>query len=98
MSNKLIIVTSGYGGNTRRPFVQIESEELDRPLQISPEEARQLALNLLQASEAADQDEFLVRFSQDRLGLDIKDAAVILSLYREFRSERNSNAPKKNST
>jgi len=58
----VIMVTSGYGGNTRQPFVEIKTDKLKAPLQLSPEEARDLALNLLQAAEAAEQDAFIFEF------------------------------------
>lgn len=59
---KVINVSSGYGGNTRQPFVTIETEKLIKPLQLYPEEARDLARNLLEAAEAAEQDAFIFEF------------------------------------
>lgn len=59
---KMINVTSGFGGNTRQPFVEINAEKLKGPMQLSPEEARDLAANLLQAAEAAEQDAFIFEF------------------------------------
>ena len=85
---KTILCSSGYGANTRRPFVQIESEDLDRPLQLSPEEAQDLALNLLQAAEAALTDGFLVEYATKIIGVDRSAAAGWLVEYREFRDQR----------
>jgi len=82
-----ILVSSGYGGNTRKPFVMMEAEALDRPMQLSPAEARDLALNLLQAADAAEGDAFLVEFFRKELGQDDKVAASILHQYREFRKK-----------
>lgn len=91
MSNKpkekMILVTSGFGANTNQPYVQIESEDLDKPLQISPGEARALGLNLLQAAEAAETDGFLVGFFR-KLDTDRRYVAVILQEFREYRKER----------
>lgn len=35
-----IYVTSGYGANSRQPFVEIKADKLKEPMQLSPEEAR----------------------------------------------------------
>ena len=50
MKLNVINVTSGYGGNTRQPFVEIKAKQIKEPMQLLPEEARDLALNLLQAA------------------------------------------------
>lgn len=83
MAGKLILVSSGFGSKHRLPFVVIESEDLDKPLQISPEDARNLAMNLLRAAEAADTDAFLVDFMKDSL-----DPQQIATLLYEFRNAR----------
>ena len=83
MGEKTILVSSGFGSKARKPFVVIESEDLDKPLQISPDDARNLAMNLLRAAEAADTDAFLVDFMKDTL-----DPQQIASLLYEFRNAR----------
>lgn len=85
---KMILVTSGYGANTNQPFVQVEAEELDRPLQMSPNEARALAVNLLEAADAAETDGYLVGFFRDELKQDRQGIAVILSNFRKYRRQR----------
>jgi hypothetical protein len=86
---KNILVSSGYGGNTREPFVEIKMDyPKDHPLQIHPDEARQLAMNLLEAAEAADTDSFLFEFVSKDLNTGDKAAAGILMEYRKFRDER----------
>lgn len=94
MSNKwkTINVTSGYGGNTRQPFVQIQMEyPKDHPLQLAPEEARDLAANLLQAAEAADQDAFIFEFHRDLMKGDENIAANMLIQFRKWRDEHGQN-------
>jgi hypothetical protein len=59
---QMFLVSSGYGGNTKRPFVQLQHPSIDRPLTISPNEARALALNLMECADAAETDGFLVEF------------------------------------
>ena len=64
---KNILVSSGYGGNTKKPFVMIEGDSIDEAIQMSPIEARDLALNLLQCADAAESDAFIVEFTQNEL-------------------------------
>lgn len=80
-----ILVSSGYGGNTRKPFVMIEADEIDQPIQLSPAEARDLAVNLLQAAEAAEGDAFIVEFTTRQLKSDVQHARVLLLEFRKFR-------------
>ncbi len=88
-----IEVSSGYGDNTREPFVQIEMEyPKDHPLQLHPDEARDLAANLLQAAEAADQDAFIFEFTSRELhGGDMVGANILME-FRKFREERKGKA------
>jgi hypothetical protein len=91
MSDKwrVIKVTSGFGGNTREPFVQVEMDyPKDHPLQLHPDEARDLAANLLQAAEAADGDQFMFEFVSKELHAGDNAGANILLEYRKFRNER----------
>lgn len=83
MTDKLILVSSGFGSKARKPFVVIESEDLDKPFQISPDDARKLAMNLLRAAEASDTDAFMVGFMKDSL-----DEQQIAALLYEFRNAR----------
>lgn len=82
-----IWVASGYGGNTRKPFVSMTVRDL-KPVQLSPEEARDLAGNLIACAEAADQDAFLVEWFQSEFDLPIERAAQILVRYRDARAAR----------
>jgi len=88
---KTINVTSGYGGNTHQPFVEIKTDKLKEPLQISPEEARDLAANLLQAAEAADQDAFIFEFHSSFIeGTPEEKRNVGASMLVEFRKWRDA--------
>jgi hypothetical protein len=90
---KTINVTSGYGHNTRQPFVQIQMEyPKDHPLQLEPNEARDLAANLLQAAEAAEQDAFIFEFHSTLGGeRDDKLGAGVLFQFREWRNKHGQN-------
>jgi hypothetical protein len=85
-----IMVTSGYGGNSRQPFVEIKTDKLKAPLQLSPEEARDLALNLLSAAEASEQDAFIVEFHSAFIeGSEVEKRNVGASMLIEFRKWRD---------
>lgn len=88
---KTINVTSGFGGNTRQSFVQINIDKLKEPLQISPEEARDLASNLLQAAEAAEQDAFIFEFHSEFIeGTAEEKKNVGASMLIEYRKWRDA--------
>ena len=88
---KTINVTSGYGGNTRQPFVEIKADKLKEPLQLSPEEARDLGANLLQAAEAAEQDAFIFEFHSEFIeGTPQEKSNFGASMLVEFRKWRDA--------
>lgn len=95
MKLDLIKVTSGYGGNTHQPFVEIHTDKLKEPMQISPSEARDLARNLFEAAEASEQDAFIFEFhsglidgtEQERMSI----GANMLIEFRKFRDDHGQN-------
>ena len=87
MTDSSILVTAGYGANTKRPFVMMQSEAIDRPIQLSPAEARELASNLFQAAEAAEGDQLIVEFATDTLGFEVPEAAQLIIHMRELRKK-----------
>jgi len=88
---KTILVTSGYGGNTGQPFVEIKDDRLKAPMQLSPEEARDLALNLLEAAEASEQDAFIFEFHSGFIqGTESEKKNVGASMLIEFRKWRDA--------
>lgn len=76
-------VSSGYGGNTRRPFVRIEGPQL--PTTMDSSEARALALNLYEAAITAEADGLIVEFFTREIGTSQEEAAQILVRFREYR-------------
>lgn len=97
MKMRVINVTSGYGGNTRQPFVQVEMDyPKDHPLQLEPNEARDLAANLLQAAEAAEQDAFIFEFHSSLIeGTAKEKERVGANMLIEFRKWRNGHGQNK---
>lgn len=74
---------SGLGMNTKVPYVSLRHE--DFILQVSPKEAREIASNILQCAEAAEQDQFLFEWVKQAIKVNDQAAAVILKEYRDFR-------------
>jgi hypothetical protein len=87
-----LIVKSGYGGNTDKPFVEVESYRLDHPLQLSPADARGFALNLFEAADYAESEAFLMNFFKT-MGLSLSDSANILGEFRKYRTEHREDPP-----
>ena len=85
-----ISISSGYGGTSRRPYVQLVWGA--QVAQLSPDDARAHALRLLEVAEAAEQDAFLVEFAE-KIGIPLPKAAGLLKEFREWRSRRGSSDP-----
>lgn len=82
-------VSSGFGHNTQKPFVQMVIPRADWMTQMSPENARELALNLLTCADAAESDGFLVTFLRDTVGVDdMRTVASILVDFRKYRDQQ----------
>lgn len=81
-------VTNGFGHNTQQPFVQVLIERADFVTQMSPANARELALNLLEAAEAAESDGFLITFL--RKNIKVNDGHAIALVLLEFRKWRDA--------
>lgn len=91
-----VFVSSGYGGNTRLPFVEIEMPG-QKPLQFQADEARRIAHMILEAAETAEQDAFLFELVQKFLTDEnetearrLNIAAGMLQEFREWREERRN--------
>lgn len=76
-------VSSGYGANTKRPFVEIRAPKLR--VTMSSAEARALALNILEAAITAEADGLIVEFFTNEIGTGQPEAAAILQRFRQYR-------------
>lgn len=84
-------VSSGFGHNTQKPFVQVLIESADFVTQMPPEKARELALNLLTCADAAESDGFIVGFMKKAADVtDQRALATILVQFREYRDEQRN--------
>lgn len=93
-----ILVSTIYGYGSQKPIVEIrlpkpskKQPPLERErnlVQLSVEEARDLAMNILQAAESAIQDAFIVDFMTQRVGLEPNIVGQFLSDFRAMRRDR----------
>src|SRR5262245_43857143 len=67
-SEEQISISSGYGGNTHRPFVTLATTT--PAIQMDTATARSIAQQLLEAAQSAESDEFLFVFAMEQIGLD----------------------------
>jgi len=74
-------------GENQQPYVQIMLD--DKMAQLTPDEARSFALQLLIAAESAIGDAFLVHFMAEGIGggAKMEHAAALLHAFREYRSD-----------
>lgn len=80
-----IAISSGYGGSTHQPYVQILIHEADYVTQMAPATARAIAMNLLEAAAAAEGDGFMMHFMINRAGVNLDRAAMMLVDFRKWR-------------
>jgi hypothetical protein len=78
-------VSTGFGYRSQAPYVQVLIEAADFMTQMSPENARELAINLLCAAEAVEGDAFLVSFLRKKVGANDASIASILQDFRAWR-------------
>lgn len=74
------------------PFVQLFQD--DKIIcQFTPEQARDSAKNLLEATEAAEQDAFLLEFFGKKLRMPMDEVYGIVVEYRQWREARGKKGP-----
>jgi hypothetical protein len=79
-----VLISTILGAATSEAIVCIQIDDR-KPIQITAEDARSLALHLIQAAEAAEQDKFIFSFGK-RLGDNLDAAgAALLEEFRKFR-------------
>jgi hypothetical protein len=79
-------VSSGYGANTKRPFVAVQIGDR-KPYQWSPDEARRVAALLLECADAAEGDAFIVEWFTEKVGLELTQVGALLSDFRASREK-----------
>jgi hypothetical protein len=82
-----LVITSGYGADNQKPFVQLAYG--GAVLQLSPEQARQQAMYLFEAAEAAKTDALFYEFVQSNMALDTQTAGRLLVAMRAYRVKQD---------
>lgn len=82
------LVTTGFGHKTQKPFVAVTVGNKDFHTQMSPEEAIDLAHNLLACAEAAQTDAFLITFLRKVVGTHDEAVMGILQEFRQWREQQ----------
>lgn len=80
-----ILMESGVSLFDRKPFVVLRWGEMRG--QLSPGEARQHALALLECAEAAVSDSALMRYLEEKVTMSFEDAGMLLVGLRKWRSD-----------
>jgi hypothetical protein len=84
-----VTVTSNYDLERNEPIVLLVSEN-GTSVVLSPENARDLALNLLQAVEASYSDAFLYEFMSDAIEADQNQVGALLNEFRAWREQKQT--------
>lgn len=79
-------VTSNFGYRTQQPFVMVTVQEKEFTTNMSPAEARSLAMNLLECADAAESDAFLITFLRKKVGANDEAIVAILQDFRDWRA------------
>jgi hypothetical protein len=80
-----LITQSGVSAQTGEPFITLTWEGPDPSGQMTVPEARELGLTILGAAEAAITDAALMRWLTTTMGLELAQAASVMSDYRVAR-------------
>lgn len=82
-------VSSGYGANTKKPFVAVQIGDR-KPYQWSPDEARRVGALLLECADAAEGDAFIVEWFTEKVGLELPQVGALLRDFRASREQRRA--------
>lgn len=87
-----LYVETMYGANTRKGLCNVtltDEEGKSTQITVSPEDARAMAMNLLEAAEAATQEEMLVRFLTEETKVPLQQAAQVIGVFRKYRDSNS---------
>lgn len=85
---RTIWCTSIFGAKTHRGLVQITEQKSELNIIITPDEARNIARDLIQVASAAEHDAFLVDFLSEKTGTKWDQAVQIMREFREWRKQQ----------
>jgi hypothetical protein len=76
-------VSTIFGLRTQKPIVRVEAPALD--MQMAPDDARRLGMNLIRAAEAAVSDALMMRFLREKIDAPPDAAVAVLAEWRQMR-------------
>lgn len=92
MSDEHILWHQSGVNQKGEPFVQLLQD--DKVIcQLTPEQARDHAKNILEATEASEQDAFMLNFFQQELHQDQRTAMLMIVEFRKWREARGKKGP-----
>ena len=91
MKDRTLWHQSGVNKNGE-PFIQLLVDD-EVICQLTPDEARDHAKNVLEATEASEQDAFMLEFMQKQVGLDVARAMQVIIDFRLWREKRGKKGP-----
>lgn len=81
-----IYTSSLYGARADMPLVELELHGYAEPrVQMTVEQARAVAIQILETCEAATSDAFVVRFFRDHIGVEESEVGPLLTSFRDMR-------------
>lgn len=87
-----INLSSGFGHNTGKAFITFSManpEDIANPIiQIATHQARQIAMQILEACDAAESDGFLIDWLRGTAEMSDSQAGGLLQQFREWRDEQ----------
>ncbi len=78
-----------FGAQLRKGLVKLVHDK-NVIAMMTPAEARSWAMNILEAAEAAETDEFLMEVFKEKVGLDDAHAVAVLADFRKHRESKQS--------
>jgi len=84
----IIRVESMVGSKDGRPYVSLQWLGDPKRAQLSSEEALAFAMNVIQCIGAAEQDAAFLAFLQQKLNMELPNAASVLNDLRQFRDPK----------
>lgn len=92
MSDEHVLWHQSGVNKNGEPFVQLLQD--DKVIcQLTPEQARDHAKNMLEATEASEQDAFMLSFFRDQVGLDMQRCFALIVDFRKWREARGKKGP-----
>lgn len=92
LTEQRVVVGSGFGATTRQPYVALSVN--GQETKMTPAKAREIAMMLLSAADAAESDGFLVEWMGAEAGLNDQQRVMLLREFRAYRDQERARQAK----